>query len=430
LRKHSYCKLGLGALLFIVCLACNDTYRPIANPIPNPGGDPGTFDVVAVLHPGLAGNPDIVSIINATGDTNVGNRQLGPGASWVSFDASKSQILTPNTTINTVTAGNLNNSVVMTATLTPNSRPVFLATRKSGRVYVVNQGVVDSCDVPAQGVQSASVGLVLSSVVSLSQNICLKSGASVSHHPVFLAQTPDGSRVVVVDDQSNEAWILDTVGNVVMGNLPVGSSPVWVTITPDSTTAYVLNKNSNDITVINLTNNTITTAVSAGGSGPVFAAFDSKLNRLWVVNQGDNSVSVFDASHSVPVPLRTGIAVGPAPNSLTVLPDGTAAYVANTGAAFISRIDGTSLLKTKDINVNTTPAAQVNYVASSVAGARVYATTYDPTTLSNGTAILNTQDDSLVLTIPAPQQDLSCVPKQNPTVTCPRLTPTIITTRR
>lgn len=428
---QSSSKAALAALLVfsLLGLGCNDTFRPIANPVPNPGGDPGTFDLVAVLQPGLPGNNDIVTIIDVTGDTNVGNRLMGPGASWLSFDAAKTQMLTSNRTSNTVTAANTINDSILTATLTPNSNPAFLGTKKSGSMYIVNQGVVDSCDIPAQGVQSASIGVLLSTVVSLSQNICLKLGGAVSHHPINLAQTPDGTRLVVIDDQSNQAWILDTNANVVMANLGVGSSPAWIVMSPDSKTAYVLNKGSNDITVINLVDNTVTTTMAVGGSAPVFGMFDTTLNRLWVVNQGSNSVSVFNVNQPVPVPLRTGITVGPSPNSLTVLANGTAAYVANTGASFISRIDGSSFIR-KDITVNTTAGAKVNWVASSVQGLRVYATTFDPTDLSNGTAIIRTDDDSFVLNIAAPLQDLSCVPSQNPPVTCPRLRPTIIATRQ
>ena len=430
---HSSNKAGLAILLVstLLAIACNDTFRPIANPVPNPGGDPGTFDVVAVLQPGVSGNPDIISIIDATGDTNVGNRQMGPGASWLSFDGSKTSLLTTNTNIDTVSAATITAGVdtITTATLTPNSQPVFLATKRGGIIYVINQGVVDTCDVPVQGVQSASIGIVFSASVSLSQNVCLKFGSAVSRHPVYLAQSPDGTRVVVVDDQSNQAWIADSVNNVIMGTLSVGTAPSFVTVSPDSKTAYVLNKGSNDITVISLVDNTITTTVPASGTTPVFAAIDSKLNRLWVVNQGSSAVSVFDVSHTVPVALRTGIAVGPSPNSLAVLSTGTAAYVANTGASFISRIDASSFAR-KDITVNATGGAKVNYVASSNAGTRVYATTFDPTSLSNGTAIVSTSNDSIVTTIPAPQQDLNCVPRTSPSVTCPLLTPTIIATRQ
>lgn len=426
---HSSPKTALAALLVLTLLGvgCNDTYRPIATPVPAPGGDPGTADFIAVLQPGISGNPDIVTMINATGDTNVGNRQMGPGAIWLAFDTSKAQFFTANTNVNTVTASSSLTNTVTTATLTPNSHPVFLASRRSGLMYVVNQGVVDTCDIPVQGVQSSSIGLVLSTVVSLSQNICLKLGTAVSRHPVSLAQTPDGTRLVVVDDQSNQAWILDTSTNTVVANVSVGTNPVWVSISPDSSTAYVLNKGSNDISVINLTSNTVSTTVAVGGSGPVYAAVDTKLARLYVVNQANDTLSVFDISRLIPVALRTGIGVGPSPNSVAVLSTGTAAYVGNTGASYISRIDASSFAR-KDITVNSTPGAKVNFVAASVAGGRVYATTYDANNLSNGTAVIKTSDDSYVLTIPAPQQDLNCVPTQG--VTCPLLVPTVIANRQ
>jgi DNA-binding beta-propeller fold protein YncE len=101
---------------------------------------------------------------------------------------------------------------------------------------------------------------------------------------------------------------------------------------------------------------------------------------------------------------------------LTVLSDGSAVYVADTGTNFVTRIDGNSFL-TQQIPVSQAAGAKVTWVTSSLAGGRIYATVVEPADLQNGTAIVRTTDNVVVTTIKAPQQDLNCLPST--TVTCP-----------
>jgi hypothetical protein len=402
----------------LLCVACNDVYRPIVTPVPLPGGDPGTTDYAAVLSTNPSGAQDMVTFINVSGDTNIGNRPVGPGASWIAWDGNRAHTVVPNTTLSTVSQATYSSSVVTTASLFPGSQPVYSFSRNGSNAYVLNKGANSDC--PSSG----SIGVLLSSNNSLQLNIC------VGPSPVFFTQTFDGARLIVLDNSLNEAWIINVNSAVIEAKLPVGSSPVWALVSSDNSTAYVLNKGSNDITVLDVPNGAVKTAsIATNGNSPTFMALDSKRTRIYVTNQASDSVSVFDISHLTPVTLHAPVSVGSgtSPQALTVLTDGSAVYVANTGTNFVTRIDGNSFL-TQQIPVSQAAGATVTWVASSINGAKVYASVTEPSNLQNGTAIIRTTDNVVVTTIVAPQQDLNCLPSA--TVTCPLMRPTQVASRQ
>ena len=418
--------LILGLAIGLVSVACNDTFRPIANPIPIPGGDPNSFDIVSVLTQNPSGAKDYITYIDVSGDTNAGNRQVGPGAVYSSWDFAKGQVLTANSN-DTVTASSYSSVSIPTATLLPGSDPVFIGTKKTGSAYVLNSGQI-SPDCPS----SPSVGVLATATVSLVQNICLQDGSGAASDPVFLAQTPDTRKLVVLDRTLNQVFIVNLGSSIVEARVNVGTAPVWAIITSDSKYAYILNRGSNDISIVDLTNNTVAGAtVPTGGTTPVSMTADPRLNRLYVANRGSNTVSVFDLSNPTsPNSLHTPITVGPAPTRVAVLGDGSAAFVANTGANYISRIDAASFIR-NDIVVSSAPGAAVVDIDTPISAPRVFAAVVDPTDTSNGTAIVRTTDNVLVTTIPAPQQDLSCVPAAGPpVVTCPLARPFQIQSRK
>lgn len=415
---QSWYKAGWAALLVCVLLtiACNDVYRPIVTPIPLPGGDPGSVDFVAVLSKNPAGTQDIVTFIDVSGDTNIGNRLVGPGAAWLGWDGTKSTLMVPNSTQDTVSQVAVSSTAIPTASLFPGSNPVYTFSRNTQNTYVLNRGTNSAC--PSSG----SIGVLLTSNNSLQRNIC------VGPHPDYFTQTFDGVRLIVLDDVENSVRIINVNTQVQEANLTVGSDPVWAVVSTDNDTAYIVNKGTSDITVIDIPSGTVRNAsIPTNGTSPVFAALDAHLLRLYVSNQGSNSVSVFDISRVTPSQLHAPVSVGPTPGPLTVLTDGSAAFVANTAANFITRIDGSSFA-TLPITVSSTAGATVTWIASPIAGTKVYASVVEPTNLSNGTAIVRVVDNVVVTTIPAPQQDLNC--SASATVTCPQMRPTLLASRQ
>jgi len=418
---HScWLKARVAALvtLMLLCVGCNDVYRPIVTPIPLPGGDPGTTDYAAVLSKNPSGAQDMVTFINVSGDTNVGNRLVGPGAAWIAWDGNKSSTIVPNTTQSTVSEVTVSSSLISTASLFPGSQPVFSFSRNSTNSYVLNKGTNTDC--PTSG----SIGVLLTSNNSLQANIC------VGPSPVFFTQTFDGARLIVLDNSLNEAWIINVATNGVEAKLAVGSNPVYALVSGDNTTAYVLNKDSNDITVLDIPGLAVKTAsVATNGNGPTYMAMDVKRTRIYVSNQGSDSVSVFDISHLTPVTLHAPVNLGSgtSPQAIAIIPDGSAIYVANTGGNSVTRVDASSFL-TQQIPVSSAPGALVTWVAASINGQKVYATVVDPSDAQNGTAIIRTSDNLLVTTIPAPKQDLNCV--SSSTVTCPLMRPSQVVGRQ
>ena len=74
---------------------------------------------------------------------------------------------------------------------------------------------------------------------------------------------------------------------------------------------------------------------------------DPTLNRLYVTNTGDNTVSVFDASNVNPsnspaIPLLATVTVGTGPIGVTALTDGTKFYVANAGSNDVTVVNANS----------------------------------------------------------------------------------------
>src|SRR4051812_3775970 len=74
------------AALCLVLAACGDTYRPIAIPILQPGGDPQTTRVATVINNNNGGAGSTITV-DATGDTNIAVFQVGKdpvhGAFWL-----------------------------------------------------------------------------------------------------------------------------------------------------------------------------------------------------------------------------------------------------------------------------------------------------------------------------------------------------------
>lgn len=388
-------RFATAALLFsgfIFATGCGDTFRPIADPINTPGGDPQSSDNVAVIHSNGSRSAN-VSFINVSGDTNVGNKLIGVGPGFGSYDPSHTIVFVPNNATNSVSVVSTTVTNAVSVGLQPGSNVVGVVP-VSNVVLTLNASGNTECAV-------ASIGLIDPSSYSNYGNICLTVSPSfaVAANGKLYATNPTAGTLSVVD-YANTA---------VLGAVPVGTNPVHAVFSLESAYVFVINKGSNDISVVDTNTRTVVATVPTGGVAPVFGFLDRTLNRLYVVNQGSNNVSVFDASNAVGLRALTSvpITVGPSPNTVTVISDGSKAYVGNTGSNKVTVIS-TLNFTTREITVGSDPAATVVYVAASRNGSKVYAATVAPGNLANGTSVISTSTDSVVTTIPAPPQDTAC----------------------
>ena len=132
--------------------------------------------------------------------------------------------------------------------------------------------------------------------------------------------------------------------------IATGSQPAALAINPRTNKLYVVNQNSNNVTVIDEVSGS-TVAVPVGGF-PVAVAVNPSTNKIYVVNQKSSSVTVIDgASNST-----SQVSTGTAPRALTINASTNKIYVANSVDNTVTVIDGTNNLTTT-IGVGAGPAA-------------------------------------------------------------------------
>ena len=68
--------------------------------------------------------------------------------------------------------------------------------------------------------------------------------------PWGVAVSPDGKRVYVANQQSNNISVIDTETNRVTATVSVGSSPFGVATTPDGSKVYVTCEQASSVYVI------------------------------------------------------------------------------------------------------------------------------------------------------------------------------------
>jgi YVTN family beta-propeller protein len=176
----------------------------------------------------------------------------------------------------------------------------------------------------------------------------------VDSHPIAVAEAPAAQKVYVANHGNSASGgsvsVVDTVSNTVakticLGSLtpppcPTGPTPVWAVARADSGQVYVLDQNGT-IYAIDTGSDSVVASSGSPGAGANFMFYDKILNRLYVTNPSADSLRIFDVSSSTPLPSSLNpIAIPSAaaspcgasaaiPTSVTVLGDGSRAYVAS-----------------------------------------------------------------------------------------------------
>jgi YVTN family beta-propeller protein len=175
----------------------------------------------------------------------------------------------------------------------------------------------------------------------------------VDSHPVAVAQAPAAQKVYVAN-QGNSASggsvsVVDTVSNTVSNTICLGGGaapscstgpvPVWAVARADSERVYVLDQNGT-IYVIDTASDLVIDSSHTAAAGANFMSLDRIFGRLYITSPSSAKLSVFDVSGSTPVAFGVPITISAAaasacttsavvPTSVTVLGDGSRAYVAS-----------------------------------------------------------------------------------------------------
>jgi YVTN family beta-propeller protein len=85
--------------------------------------------------------------------------------------------------------------------------------------------------------------------------------------------SPDGSKLYVTNNSSNNLSVIATATNTVIATIAVGVNPVGVAVTPDGSEVYVADSRSNSVSVFDTATNTVITTIPVGVEPIAFGIF-------------------------------------------------------------------------------------------------------------------------------------------------------------
>jgi YVTN family beta-propeller protein len=242
-----------------VVVGCGAGYRPVISPI-NPSG-PATqpTSLVAVVSAPSATSAGVATIINYAGDTVMATAPIGPGPTSFTVDQTGSNGYTVNsdgTLTNFPVSTNLQPKQVEYTTLPANAKLLNLFSPSSGLWAADLTG--DVVDVltgfPATfklAIPVATSPLMVIGPASIGQrNYVISQGFSdstgVACNVAPRTTSPNG-----------KADAIEVASNTISASIDVGKCPVYAVQSPDGRRLFVLNRGDDTITVIDSQNNTL-----------------------------------------------------------------------------------------------------------------------------------------------------------------------------
>jgi YVTN family beta-propeller protein len=402
--------LALATFILLAELGCGDQYRPVANPIVSGGGQPASTHYAYVVNYNANGAGSTTQI-DVAGDTNVAVNSMGVGSVAEAFPPSSDALFVANGGNDTVSeylpilAG-----AVTTIALLPGSHPVFVSSAQNSYMYVINSGTNSACP------NTGSISTIPIATLSVTNTVC------VGVNPTSMVQVPTSGIIYVLNQGDGSISVYNPNSGGVSATITavngLGANPVSLAASTDGNWVFVVTQgktgSAGALDVISAGSGSVGASVPLGVQ-PTFSTIDPHLNRLYVTNTGDNTVSVFDAtnvrlSKSPAIPTLATVSVGTGPIGVTALQDGTNFYVANAGSNDVTVVSASSytVLSTVALAAGADPV----WIASDPTASRVYVANQGTT----NTTIIQTSNNTITLSIAAPPQvsgcTSSCAPQQ------------------
>lgn len=387
---------------------CGAPFRPVVTPLnpTGPASQTANANVLAISSnsPTSSG---LATLVSGTGDTLLAQATLGGGPFSFALNSTGSGGYNLNSNGNTTvtldayaatapaptaTAFGLQTRNVTNSTLTQGANPVNLFVGSSD-LYLLEPFAPLSPDATASANAALAV-LTLEVAPSVGNSTAtapaLQQEIPLAPNPVQFAGTPTATRIYAISQsasgaaplamnacqtpaavtQTGEVAAIETPVNAISSRIAVGVCPVFGIMSGDNNRAFILNRGSNTVTVLNVQQNAIDTQFTVAGApagtpagtipvgaGPVHASLYQPRALLVTANYDSNTISVINVGLDIfgnDAPnfgqTRT-IPVGRGPVAVTVLQDGTRAYVANQTDGTVSVVDLTSFLVTGTIQV-------------------------------------------------------------------------------
>jgi YVTN family beta-propeller protein len=415
-------------LLFLLFeLGCGDTYRPIANPIVGPGGQPQTVHYAYVVNYNPVGAGTNTKI-DVSGDTNLQVITMGGGSIFEAYQGGVTgAMFVANRDADSVSEFSLIGSVVViNVGLFPGSRPVSLASATTSAVYSVNSGPNSVCP------RTGSISVISTTSLVATSTVCVGTnpGPVVQLPSVTTNGTANTQKVYVANQGDDSISVYNpttlSISSTITQANGLNLNPVALISSLDASYVFVVTQGNGStpgvLDIISTSTDTIVASVPVGIS-PTSIYLDPFLNRLYVTNKGANTVTVFDATNVTPgvtpaIQTLATVNVGSAPVSVAALPNGLSFYVANSGSNTVSAVSSSSFGVVATVPVGQDPI----FVATEPTSTKVYVANSGSGTIG----IIQVSNNSVVVNMPAPQQDSTCDPAVS---TCPLQRPQMILTQ-
>ena len=233
-------------------------------------------------------------------------------------------------------------------------------------MYALNSSPNTNC--PSSG----SISIISTGALAVVGTDC------VGPSPVSFAQLPGGTKIYVVNGDNTVSVFdpdLGAVTSTINQAMGLGLNPVFLIPSLDSNYVFVVNKgdgiNPGSLSIITTTTDQV--AQTIPWDRPNLCLYRSPSARLYVVNTGGNSVTVFDLTtiNLTNNPALTTLAtvnVGSGPVGVTALPDGTRFYTANSLSNDVTVVSATSYAVLKTVAVGQNPV----WIASEPSSTKIY----------------------------------------------------------
>ncbi len=147
----------------------------------------------------------------------------------------------------------------------------------------------------------------------------------------------DGRRLIVSNEDSDQATIVDIASGTVLNTIAVAREPEGVRVSPDGALVYVTGETDHDVTVLDAVNGTVLATIGVG-LRPRDAVFASDGLRAFVSSELAHSIAVIDVkNHEVIATIELDETAKPVGMVLTA--DDQFLYVANGRGQSVSAVD-------------------------------------------------------------------------------------------
>ena len=119
--------------------------------------------------------------------------------------------------------------------------------------------------------------------------------ASVPPQPVFLNSTQSNA-MFVANYNSNSVSVINTSSNIVTASTTVGAHPVSMAEMPNALKIYVANEGDNSVSSVNGADLSLNTLTGFTGVTPVWVVARGDNQKVYVVTQGDGTLVTIDTA--------------------------------------------------------------------------------------------------------------------------------------